>query len=425
MMKSILLTLCLLATAIGHAQTYHPLLKEGKQWYYYSSNGLYEFTYIFWLEGDTILGGESYHKIYRTMTDQWTGTNYGKRLYGLAREEGKAVYKWVNGYKKRVCDFSRQHGDRMGDYIVTAVDSIHAIGSDRVRMTTLEYDVMYGNNKYYWIEGVGCSSGLLGGSLTGLILLTCVEDGRCIFTGKNFTDMPPRAVTPERRPLLEEGKEWCYFDINNGIHFRMFAQGDTLIDGTQWKKIYRNAFGISYEKAMREEDGRVYELRPGGQPTLLMDFSLGVGDRFEPADCDDGRWLEVVAVDTMMAADIAHRRLILMQHVNGIPTKLTCWVEGVGSECGIDINAKWSDMNGEMKYGGYSIYDDYLLAFVGCVADGRCIYGEAPAMTNILSARPTPADTPPSYFDLQGRRLDSTPARSGLYIKDGRKVVLK
>jgi hypothetical protein len=78
--------------------------------------------------------------------------------------------------------------------------------------------------------------------------------------------------------------------------------------------------------------------------------------------------MTVIAVDTVMVDSVARRRLLLMQEVNGVMTDLTTWTEGVGSECGIDLPAYWSDMDWKVVEQTHSDY--YYLEFLGCKDNG-------------------------------------------------------
>lgn len=122
-------------------------------------------------------------------------------------------------------------------------------------------------------------------------------------------------------------------------------------------------------------------------------------------------------------ADIAHRRLVLMQHVNGADTDLTCWVEGIGGDCGIDLPALWSDMDSKVinTQGGTDYYQ-YL--FTGCLKqDGTCLYGEKPSIQTAVMPISKPT-TISHYYNLQGHRLNTLP-RKGIYIQDGKKTLMK
>ena len=433
MRKSIIL-LFLLSASFGSLvaeEAYRPMLKEGKEWNCYMSNGRYEWNIVFSVNGDTIINGERCFKMSYKMIDQHTGATVGEGNNGLYLEKDKKVYlrqKIRDSWNWRLlCDFNLQVGDKKPgtNRQVTAIDNIYVQGASYRRFHLSEPGEYEGEvEEGCWVEGVGSSRGLLDTSswaVTGGThkLITCYEDGKCIFTSENFENMPSGKTDAPRRMLVREKKEWWYHDskaemyLEEPYDFFMYADGDTLINGLQWKKIYQKRAEPIYEKAMREENGRVYELRPGGQERLLFDFSLKVGDVYEPAG-EPHRMMTVIAIDTVMVEGAAHRRLLLMQQVNGQTTDLTTWTEGIGSECGIDLPAYWSDMDPKVvnHTGGRNYYH---LQFLGCKD-----FGSDPASVATATSQPQQR----GIFDLQGRRVQGQP-RSGVYIRDGRKQVVK
>jgi hypothetical protein len=434
--KSLIGILLLFLTA--SAQQFRPMLKDGKQWLCYYTNGFCELNFCYYLKGDTIIDGEKCHKLYASTVNQWTGdTLTYDDLVGAMLEDGGQVYLFSNQHgKELLCDFNLKVGDTAlgnGQWTVTDIKNIYAIGAVH-RCLTLEQKSQDPTNDnhtetQYWVEGVGSSRGF---DLYGYLpLVSCYEDNHCIFTQWNFEDMPEKAIgVEEYHPLVSEGKEWWYKDdmavwYDRSEDFRLFVRGDTLIDGRTWKKVYSdNTIGSTpvYAKAVREENGRIYERQQNREECLLFDFKMGVGDRYVPTESND-RFMEVIAVDTMLSAGIPHRRLILQQYVNGVATDLTCWVEGVGSDCGIDLSAFWSDMDAKVinERGGT---DYYQYRFIGCLEqNGQCLYGDIPSEITTV-----PTFHQRSYvwslYDLYGRQFTQKPEK-GVYIENGRKRVVK
>ena len=372
------------------AREYLPMLKEGKQWMYYYTNQHYECNYYFTLNGDTVIDGKTWHKVYERMVDQWTGTDIIRERYaGAMFEEDGRVYRFTKNVQKKemLCDFNLEVGDKTseGNWEVTDIGNTYAFGKTRKCLTLRRVnEEPYLHHVEYWIEGIGSSNTFVDSSIS---FLACYEDNRCVFTNANFTDMPDAKVTPEHDQLISEGRQWWYknYDTNisvDGVDSRMVMKGDTTIAGNTWKKLYYIETPGSvpvYRKALREDGSRVYELPAGGQERLLLDFTLGIGDRYSPDGSED-RYLEVVGVDTVLSAGIARRRLILQQYVNNIETNLSTWTEGVGSECGVDQPAFWSN-RGTLYQNGHHTTDYYWLAFSGCSdKNGHCIYGTIPSI---------------------------------------------
>ena len=432
-------TFFLMAFLTVNAQNYRPLLEESKKWHCYYTNGKYEMNFNYYLNGDTIIDGDRYSCLYGTVVNQWTGeTSQG--YVGALLEKDRRVYYTNNVHNKLILyDFDLKKGDVVpgnGQWRVDDVDSIYVMGGKRKRMTLkhISNDQNEGRTDIlqYWVEGIGSSRGLEWLSL--LPLVSCYENDHCVFTSMNFEGMPTTPVNDEtKRPLLSEGKEWWYKDgssfmYNRREDFRMFVQGDTIIGGKTWKKLYRDNTDNSmpiYDKAIREEDGRVYELRQGKAESLLFDFTLDIGDRYVPTDKEDS-YMEVIAIDTVISAGLAHRRLVLQQHVNGVETDLTCWVEGVGGDCGIDLTAFWSDMDSKvLNHQGKLTY--YWNLFMGCsYQNGKCIYGVVPDITTSVSRiKVEKRNNVGFHFDLQGRHIQGEPAKKGVYVKNGKKYVKK
>ena len=433
-MKKIFILLFLLSACFGSLvaeEAYHPMLKEGKEWFCYLGNSFREYSYTFYIKGDTIVDGEKCFKMYVDFRNMLTGELISTSS-GAYLEKDRRVYHVTNDRRELLCDFNLKVGDTKpgGNQQVISIDYIYVQGAWYRRFHLREPGEFPGEVvEGYWVEGVGSSRGLLdtmpswAGTGGTHKLITCYEDGKCIFTSENFKNMPSGKTDAPRRMLVREKKEWWYHDskaemyLQEPYNFYMYADGDTLINGVSWKKIYQKRAELIYEKAMREENGRVYELRPGGQERLLFDFSLKVGDVYEPAG-EPHRMMTVIAIDTVMVEGAAHRRLLLMQQVNGQTTDLTTWTEGIGSECGIDLPAYWSDMDPKVvnHTGGRNYYH---LQFLGCKDFGS----DTDGVKAIL--RPSSLTFHPQRcFDLQGRRVQGQP-RSGVYIRDGRKQVVK
>ena len=153
------------------AQTPKPFLQEGKEWYtrcvhYF----LGEFFHTERIEGDTILDGVAYKKLYD-----------GNVVEGFLREENGKVFGKVGSYydaydtsdwsSHLVYDFSLGKGDTTvsHDYFrlnVNTVDTILVDGEPYRRLgigcySYYEGDTDYskGNIREYWVEGIGSDVG--------------------------------------------------------------------------------------------------------------------------------------------------------------------------------------------------------------------------------------------------------------------------
>ena len=92
------------------------------------------------------------------------------------------------------------------------------------------------------------------------------------------------------------------------------------------------------------------------------------------------------------------------------------WVEGVGSELnGIEDPVHEKPLNDK----------DYT-RFVSCYENGRCIFTAKDFRTDGVTFPASTATTQSSpWYTLSGRHLPSLPTQKGIYIKDGRKVLIK
>ena len=185
-------------------EAYRPMLKDGKVWNCYYSSGPYNFWMVYYINGDSIVDGDRCFKMYLTMTEMETGTNLAKDgYYGLLLEkDGKVNYRQKGQNSWRMLyDFNLKVGDvrvpgKEYSLTVKAIDSVYVAGQAFRRMTLNTAYYYYGerDDPYvydgYWVVGVGSPCGPMaandcytpGGSNQ---LLSCYEDGECIFSDKN------------------------------------------------------------------------------------------------------------------------------------------------------------------------------------------------------------------------------------------------
>ena len=97
-----------------------------------------------------------------------------------------------------------------------------------------------------------------------------------------------QALQVDYQPFVEEGKVWDkQVGRTKENSFLNQIDGDTLINGETWKKVYNTAgFGYqatkSYYAALREEGKKVYAIAKGSDtPRLIYDFDLKVGDELK------------------------------------------------------------------------------------------------------------------------------------------------
>ena len=329
------------------------LVKEGKVWRYQSTNAMtgYNYQYELFIEGDTLIGGEAYKKLYKDKQ---------KYLYqGALREEGSKVYFVRSGHEniEFLYDFDLPVGETMhyGHYDATAVarDVITVKGIERKRVKVKEIqtdpDEEWSNEELtgYWVEGIGSGGELLDPArfFVGIYsdgLLAVYEDGKCIFTGGDFY--------MRKNPFVKEGKRWEY-ELTNlyyGNHYAYTMRGDTLIDAYIYKKVFESVNGgkPTYFGAIREYNGKVYMVDKSKSwdewdmpdfETVICDFNAQVGDVvFCKEEYGDTYRLTVDRIDEVTVDGNARKRLVLKAtttHEDGSVEDRGSmeWVEGIGS----------------------------------------------------------------------------------------------
>jgi hypothetical protein len=171
------------------AQQYTPFPTSNAYWLEYV--GWFEIGWDqkYYLSGDTILGNQTYSKVYSKhehgINDTVGGEYVGciredslKRVYYLAAQETE-VPCLVNVVNELILyDFSAQVGDTLSHlidpayypyldtllyvrHIVTDIDSVEVLGEFRKRFAFYTYEPMANSRYGYWIEGVGSTLGLL------------------------------------------------------------------------------------------------------------------------------------------------------------------------------------------------------------------------------------------------------------------------
>ena len=217
----------------------------------------------------------------------------------------------------------------------------------------------------------------------------------------------------EYQQLLMAGRSWHVADV---------VYGDTMSQWTdridceveylgkkcfQVSRIYSGLvmkmlpFLATYHRYMYEEDGRVYETNDyeeGAAWKKTFDFTLSPGEE----GC--------TRVDTIKVNGFERRRIYIGAK--------TVWVEGVG-------NANWG-LIAYANFGPIRPASDLILT---AVYDGDaciCTHDDLTknAVTSVRTLTEAYGNDRSLLFNLQGCRLTAQPQR-GLYIRDGRKYVVK
>jgi hypothetical protein len=147
----------------------------------------------------------------------------------------------------------------------------------------------------------------------------------------------------------------------------------------------------------------------------VMDFSLKVGDTYRQLDGSRGGYHDeyvVTAVsDTILynSTDPIARKCI---HLQGMYYQ-DVWIEGVGSvTTGI--------------YGSYSVgFHGCRTTLMKCVDGNDLLYQFEDETNGFECAVPQEQSKDACVFSLTGQQLTSKPSQPGVYIQNGRKVVIK
>jgi len=219
------------------------------------------------------------------------------------------------------------------------------------------------------------------------------------------------------KPLLKEGRTWNHTLVNISREYdkSLTIWGDTIIGGNVWKKVYN---GSLYEKALREDGRKVYELakgKPADSQQLLFDFGLQVGDRqYSALYENDVRYLEVMSIEYINSGGKDYRVLKLNQVINSsgeTASSDNCyWIEGIGSDCGIVQPCQWADITG------------YTCQLKSCYDNDECIFSMMNFYTGVTTLT-SDKQKSVGIYDLQGRPV-SQPSK-GVYIENGRKRVVR
>ena len=256
------------------------------------------------------------------------------------------------------------------------------------------------------------------------------------------------------RPLLKDGKEW-YESVDlppiERWDKRKHISGDTLINGERYYRLFEESvvYRLHSEEGeageyvvteypdrlilhLMEQDGKVYQYQYGTKK-LLYDFSLCTGDSLSGWEYHQSR---VTCADSILTGDDTMKRLWLTETADNAAawegmwgmswpgeeerysSEDGCWVEGVGCSRGLTAPWHWTDK------------DNRRSSLQNCYEDGVCIFTKDDfnassyhASTDKIQGTENQKRNMPA-FDLLGRRLSRQP-RNGLYIRGGRKIVVK
>ncbi|MBQ3768855.1 MAG: DUF3244 domain-containing protein [Prevotella sp.] len=359
-------------------EAYHPFLKEGKRWNcqeYYSNGWIGEkwtkdVSYV--INGTTEIDGKIYYKMYHV-------TEEGSEYYCALREEDKKVWKYSSDDgEKLLYDFNMSVGDsympnEFGyNYQLTDIKTMRFQYDQLLNVLYYDisehYDVSAPANHIASapvVEGVGCEIGWnitnlyepqpTNGIINNEILLSCYEDGKCIFTADDFNNISTSKPDDDiaYRPMIEEGKVWKVGTVPSSpdspvqIVDYYYFDGDTIIDGKTCKQMWCQRYvnpdyadysaltqtsSLSKVGAWYEEDKKVYVCREGTQGMqMLYDFSLEANDTLQFLNVDGSSPFiigprQTGGIDGFKGV----YRDIMMSVSEGQNIHSTFWLEGIG-----------------------------------------------------------------------------------------------
>ncbi len=223
-MKQSIIIVILWAVTVVRAQdaNYSPMLTEGKVWKcvseWFSTSGLEpdeippKDYFTISVCGDTVVNGRLCKRIAYVFDSE-----PDKISYCAAFEEDKRVYDFDEfGKPNLMLDFSLKTGNLtpLHGKLVISDDTICVRGRSFLRLKIFE------NPKVsYWIEGIGSDTdrGLLGmRAISGYIsrVLSCYENGECIFMQDDFTAEPVNIPSVKRCKIETNG---IIYDLSGKI----------------------------------------------------------------------------------------------------------------------------------------------------------------------------------------------------------------
>ena len=466
-----------LAQEIGNQE----MLKDGRRWNYeyrVSNSEEMKESVTFELCGDTVMKGQSCKKLYvstpsaRALYGCYYEKRYGNDVrvsmevwcYPMAElvygDEGlewteKTVNSPVELFDMKsyidefgVLTFQSILADRPGmkAYRNELYHSLSLRGSDivekdGVQRRRLSFALPSDLGSETWVAGIGDARwGILTPHydipLTDerqLVFVSCQDGDMTLFRSEDFSMSGIGSGVTDYQPLVEDGKKWVYrgqSDVTGQTWVvTMELKGDTLIAGKNCLKLYGynllNRGHDEYLGALMEENRVVSCFLPGKvKPDTLYDFGLQVGDEGAFFCSDDYMSFDMTNIGDfydVVDGTLVHGVLMFYPESSLSWNWMNLWIEGAGCVYGV-LQPCFGD-----RVGG----DSMTLRW--CGVNGRQIYrgsGYNTGLVTGISQLSATTHQPSPTYDLQGRKLSNSKwsngqIRKGIYIKDGRKFVVK
>ena len=240
-----------------------------------------------------------------------------------------------------------------------------------------------------------------------LLFLAITLSGKTSFFGQ---DNKPHNL------FVYEGKTWFLqsdFMENENVFTTYFFQGDTIINGDKCLKMYYKDTTEETQKLFgywTEKNHKVYYSQSrSSPPELFYDFSLEINEQTTIRGCN----VRVLSVDTIYLRGNSYRCLYIEYSSKNDKTLYKdIWIEGIGSV--YTFQPFYKIMTGI----GYSL--------LSCKQDGKTIVTREDyyqIVTDISSYNRVIINHQ-NVYDLRGHPV-TTPQKNRLYIKNGKKYLMK
>ena len=431
------------------------VLEDGKEWIYRYTDFADEaksYDYRYFLDGDTVISGLTYRKLYRE-----NGNNDGITTFAAALfEAGKVVFYYDNLLKQDLAlyDFSgRQHtwtnlsSMELLQFATHEPVTVNGITRDLIGFRA---NVTAGDVIGYWAEGIGSCVDFLTpkafSQRSHVLLKECRRDGQTLFELADFPLTPHTPLPQQPRlpyhPMLKEGKMWKYqyhhfeewgdiehpengFGYDETVSDLVYVlRGDTVVNGVAAHKMYvdKEDGSSSYYGAWAEQDQKVYFVRKDTQEQVLyFDFSMKCDQEFKSRE-DYYASFYLHHTDTLTVNGRDYNQYHFNECANDF--ELFLWMEGMG---------KTGEQGGILYpelVKSFNCICDYQ-SFVSCHEDGVQIYPQQSEDQSVgTTTRLAVSVGDKGLYDMTGRRLTSSKWSNlqmprGVYIRDGRKVVVR
>ena len=202
---------------VSVAQTYVPVLSEGKVWRYATVNR-YERTdttgfYKIMVSGDTIVN----HFVCKKILVQNENGQHPVQTFVAYETDGK-VYKVTDNDFTLLFDIGLQKGDYIDNLAQVVAESETVINGIRRRIIVVDSMVDHFGEEYYYliIEGVGVSKDEfipnfnLGNNDEFCTLVSCTDKGTIIISEESLRNIE----TGIKSPTFTNRKDDAYYDLN-------------------------------------------------------------------------------------------------------------------------------------------------------------------------------------------------------------------